>query len=354
LKSETFLNFEGEEMKKFLVALFVVAAAAMVVVPAYATELWDPHLRGLNEGLAAGALPPPGLYFINNSYFAPSYKAYGNLFNPILKSQVAFGPSGHSNSDAKLFAYVDVPVLLWVPGWKFLGADYAMGIAEPFDYTNLRVKGGLAQSLGLPAGASLSGSQWGMFNTILIPYSLSWKLPCDFFIKHSLGIALNDGTSNPGTQGTLGNTALDSASMAPSSNGYYWFDPTLGVSWLHNGWNASIDFHYSFPLKDTGTGYTSGQQIAVDYTITKTCGKWTVGVGIAEETQTTNDSWGSIPVGTPFNGADQRANAWTIGPIVGYNFGPCSLQFIYNFPLYVNNDVGGEWFDVRFVVPLWK
>jgi len=34
-----------------------------------ATELWDPHLRGVNEGLAAGALPPQGLYFINDSYF---------------------------------------------------------------------------------------------------------------------------------------------------------------------------------------------------------------------------------------------------------------------------------------------
>jgi len=327
-------------MKKFLFALFVVAAAAVLIAPAYATELWDPHLRGLNEGLAAGALPPPGLYFINNSYFAPSYKLYGNLKGSDLGG---IQRSGHSNSDIKLFAYVDIPVLLWVPGCKFLGADYAMGIAEPFDYTNLRISGGTAQALGLPPGTSLSGAQWGAYNTILIPYELSWKLPCDFFVKTGLGIALNDGTNNPATVDTLG-----PGIFAESSNGYYTFEPTVGLSWLHQGWNVSVDFHYAFNLKDSGTDYTSGQQLAVDYTVTKTCGKWTFGVGMAEETQTTSDSFAgnSLP--------DSKANAWTIGPIVGYNFGPCSVQFIYNFPLYVNNDVGGEWFDVRFVVPLWK
>ena len=316
-------------MKKFILALFIVAAAAMVVVPAYATELWDPHLRGLNEGLAAGALPPPGLYFINNSYFAPSYHGYGGTFG---------APSGHGNSDVKLFAYVDVPVLLWVPGCKFLGADYAMGIAQPFVYTNLRVGNG--------QDGYLSGATWGMYNTIIIPYELSWKLPCDFFVKTGLGIALNDGTNSPATADTLSSGPGDI--FAETSNGYYTFEPTLGVSWLHNGWNVSVDFHYAFNLKDSGTDYTSGQQLAIDYTITKTCGKWTFGVGAAQETQTTNDTVSGFTL------PDNKANAWTIGPIVGYNFGPCSVQFIYNFPLYTNNDVGGEWFDVRFVVPLWK
>jgi hypothetical protein len=177
----------------------------------------------------------------------------------------------------------------------------------------------------------------------LIPYELSWKLPCDWFIKTGLGVILNDGTNNPATADTLGPGVF-----AESSNGFYSFEPTLGVSWLHQGWNVSVDFHYAFNLKDSGTDYTSGQQMAIDYTVTKTCGKWTFGLGVAEETQTTSDSLAGNSLD------DSKANAWTMGPIVGYNFGPCSVQFIYNFPLYVNNDVGGEWFDVRFVIPLWK
>jgi hypothetical protein len=313
-------------MKKFILALFVVAAAAMLVVPAFATELWDPHLRGINEGLAAGALPPPGVYFINDSQIAPSYKGFGGTFG---------APSGHVNQDIKLFAYVDVPVLLWVPGWKFLGADYGMAIVQPFDYTNLRV--------GNAAKGYQTGAQWGNFNTVLVPYELSWKLPCDFHVKTGLGVALNDPTSSPATKGTLGGGAF-----APSGNGTYTFEPTLGISWLHAGWNLSADFHYAFQTKDSGTDYQSGQQLAIDYTATYTWGKWTFGVGAGQETQTTCDSQFGNTI------ADSKANAWTVGPIVGYNFGPISMQFIYNFPVYFNNDVGGSWLVLRMVMPLWK
>ncbi len=189
-------------MKKFLLALFVVAAAAVLIAPAYATELWDPHLRGTDEGLAAGALPPPGVYFINNSYFAPSYHSYGNL------GTVGYtAPSGHSNSNISLFAYVDVPVLLWVPGCKFLGADYAMGIAEPFDYTNLRVK--IHQVRDLPLSA-LNGAC-----TIrsLFPTNCHGNSPVTSSSSTGLSIALNDGTSNPATADTLGPGAFAESSQ---------------------------------------------------------------------------------------------------------------------------------------------
>ena len=313
-------------MKKVFLALFAVAAIALLVVPAHATELWDPHMRALNEGLAAGALPPPGVYFIDSSYFTPSYHGYGNMFG---------APSGKQNRNFKLFSFVEAPVLLWVPGCKFLGGDYAMAIAQPFDYTNLRVQ--------ISPGVYSSGAQWGMYNTILVPYQLSWRLPCDFHIMTGLGIALNDPTSSPATAGTLG-----PGSFAPSGVGTYTFDPTLGISWLHAGWNLSVDFHYAFQTKDSGTDYQSGQQIGVDYTATYTWRKWTFGVGVAEINQTTTDSQYGINI------PDSKANVWAAGPIFGYNFGPCSLQFIYNFPIYTNNDVGGAVFFTRLVVPLWK
>ena len=48
------------------------------------------------------------------------------------------------------------------------------------------------------------------------------------------------------------------------------------------------------------------------------------------------------------------ARLWTAGPIVGYNFGPCSLMFIYNFQIYGTNDPVGSFCNVRLVIPLWK
>ncbi len=85
-------------MKQFLLALFAFMSAVMLVAPAFATELWDPHLRGVDEGLAAGALPPQGVYFINNSYFMPDYHYNGNLPVPKVGS-VVVSPGGHVNSD---------------------------------------------------------------------------------------------------------------------------------------------------------------------------------------------------------------------------------------------------------------
>ena len=55
-------------MNKYML-MAAMAGSVIVAGAASATELWDPHLRGVNEGLAAGALPPQGFYFINDSYF---------------------------------------------------------------------------------------------------------------------------------------------------------------------------------------------------------------------------------------------------------------------------------------------
>jgi hypothetical protein len=170
---------------------------------------------------------------------------------------------------------------------------------------------------------------------------LSWKLPCDLYIKTGLSVNLNDATNNPATADTLGPGVF-----ATAGNGYYWVSPTLGLSWLHDGWNISVFSNYAFPFEDSGTGYHSGQQLAIDYTVTKTFGKWTFGVGASEETQITTDSVHGTNI------PDSKANLWSIGPVVGYNFGPCSLMFTYGFPVYTNNDLAGEWFNVRFVVPL--
>lgn len=313
-------------MKKFLYGLMIIAAAMFVVTPAFATELWNPHLPGVTEGEAAGALAPPGVYFIMDNYVCPSYHLYGGYVG---------APNGEASPTHKVFIIVESPTLLWVPGVKFLGADYGLAIAQPFNYTNFRLQ--------LKPGVDLTGAQWGTFNTIITPYILSWRLPCDFRIKTSFQFALNDATSNPATKDTLGPGAF-----SPSGNGTYTFQPTLGVSWLHNGWNIGANFYYAVQTEDSGTSYQSGGQLSVDYTVSYTWRKWTFGFGACESNQITNDSQFGKDI------PDHKANYVTAGPLVGYNFGPCSVQFAYNFPIYANNTVGGDWFDLRFVVPLWK
>lgn len=311
-------------MKRFVLAMCVCMAVAMMVVPVQATELWDPHLRGVDEGGAAGALPPPGFYFVNDFYWI-NLKAFGPYWG---------APTGHNNPAVKINVFVDAPILLWSTGCKFLGADYAVAIAQPFDFTNLRV-----QATAQPPGTFIGGVQWGTFNTIFVPAALSWKL-CDWRIKAELQIAADDAMTSPGDVATLGGP------YAASGNGYWSFTPLIGISYLHAGWNFSAEFLFSFNTENTVTHYQSGSQFAADYTVTYTCGKWTFGLGASQENGMENDSVFGITV--PHSAVEN----YNMGPIIGYNFGPCSIQLIYNFPLYTNNEVGGEYAIVRLVAPL--
>ncbi|MGY0782061.1 transporter [Azospirillum argentinense] len=61
----------------------------------------------------------------------------------------------------------------------------------------------------------------------------------------------------------------------PNSIHYWAVEPTLGVSWLHDGWNVSAALHYDINFKNTASEYTSGNILVGDYTVTKTIGKWT-------------------------------------------------------------------------------
>ncbi|MGC8492174.1 MAG: SphA family protein [Syntrophobacteraceae bacterium] len=339
-------------MKKIIVALCICLMAFTMVTVASAEELWDWHLRGADEGLAAGALPPPGLYFINDFYWTGNWKQYSN--------------AGHAEPNIKLNGYVDIPILLWNPGiCPILGATYAAAIAQPFDQSELRIAGGP------------NGNQWGAYNTVLIPFILSWEIPCNLHVAASFAIGLNDGTTSPSDslaadpsspfyhvygnengngQGPGRLLNKDGGIYAYSSSDAYTFTPTLGISWLYAGWNISAEFQYTFWTKDSDCEIQNGDQLAMDYTATYTCGKWTFGLGAEGEQQVNNDKGfylntltGNYVYGKVNN---TMASNWTAGPIIGYNFGPCSMLFTYNFALSTKNDVGGDWAMLRLVVPL--
>ena len=306
-------------MKKMLSAM-IVAGAMTLAGQASSEELWDPHLRGVNEGLPAGALPPPGVYGVLNNYWV---------------SYTMRDRNGKSVGNTGLSALVEVPILLWSTGLKILGADYAVAIAQPFDYTNV----------GSGYGVGSGSGNWGTFNTILIPGQLAWTFG-DFHVKAGLTIYLDDASSTMAdiVRGRRLNGGL------PSGNGYTTIQPDLGFSWLHDGWNVSADLHLAVPVDATtapGYRYQSGNQFAADYTVTKTIDKWTFGLGMHQENQLNGDTLNgrSVPNSTASN--------LGIGPLLGYQFGGINVMAEWNHNIYAQNDVAGEIFNLRFVVPLY-
>jgi len=341
-------------MKRFFLAMCVSMAMVITVAPAYAMELWPPHLPGVDEGLAAGALPPAGFYFINDSYFATDFKAYDY--------------KGNAAAQTKLTgSYVDVPILIWSTGCKFLNADYAMGIAQPFDQTTLRAGTSSIGPLGYES--AVTGAQWGTFNTVLIPLALSWKIPCDFRVKFAFAIGVDDAwTSVNDSLASIaphlyGNKLLDHSgpnntpinAYAWSGLGEWFFTPNVGISWLHAGWNLSADFWYTWSMKATDADIQSGGMFQADYTATYTCGKWTFGVGATQNLQVDQDKGVFLNgAGVPVYGsiAHSIETKYAVGPILGYNFGPCSLMLVYNWGVDQQNCVAGNFLNARLVIPL--
>lgn len=324
-------------MKRLFSAAVVLIALVMFVSPSYAKELFNPHAQGANEGSAAGLVPPKGFYFIYDSYFIPNQRKYNEHANEL---------SGASAG--KLDAYVGIPIFLYSPGLTFLGAQYAAGIAQPFDY--ISVKG--------------HGQNGGLYNTVLIPFILSWALPDHLFVAPSLAFYLNDGSTSPkdtlysGVPGNPGglqglNISQSKGVYAPSSNGNYTWEPGVGVTWLYNGWNLSASMNIDIPMKNHDTGYLSGCEYWGDYTITKTVGKWTFGAGAYQDYQFTNDSYlGKTVVADPgIYGKGNKYASFGIGPIIGYNFGPVDMTAMYNFNVYTKNGINGDLFNVRWVIP---
>ncbi|WP_193752414.1 SphA family protein [Cupriavidus sp. IDO] len=284
----------------------------------YATETWANTLPAINQGLVHGALPPPGTYGVYNSYWA-SFSGYDN--------------HGKANG-TKLDAYIQVPILFWVPGYKILGANYAAAIALPFDYTNFKMAG---------ASALSNNGHWGMFNAIVEPVILSWDLGNNLYVKAGLAVAVDNASSSAGHP--------PSGNGAPSGNGYWSLEPEFGISWLNDGWNVSANIQYGYNFINSTTDYKSGQQISGTYTITKTLGKWTLGVGAYSINQITADTGaGAVAAGCPGNGGC-RLESYGAGPLIGYQFGGVNLVVNYTRSIYTRNYVGGNIVNARLIIP---
>jgi len=304
-------------MKKVTYAIAAMGLA-LTASQAGASELWNQHLRGSDTGGAAGALPPQGVYFVDDNY----YGAF-SATNDASKS-----------SQQKLDVFVNIPIVLWSTGYKILGGDFAVAAAQPFDYTNLNFVAG--------------SDHWGTFNTILVPAIMSWALPYDLHIKGQFAVALDDASSAPGQNSNYKGAA--------AGNGYTTFEPSVGLSYLHDGWNASVALRYDTSTKNDKTKFQSGDQVSTDWTLSKAIGKWTAGVVAYQQSQIEHDTINGTSCGTASTGrcagAADRINAGA-GPLVGYQFGGIGVQASYQHSIVLHNDFGGDVFQVKFVVPIY-
>ena len=311
---------------------FALLAASILPMQSLAHNPQDfgQYMRGSTMGDPVGAAPPPGWYFENTLLFAPEIVGNGQV------------------KGLRVDALVDIPLLVWSPGWSFLGASYYAYASQP----SFNLTAWFSTATGVPnAPAQFFPT---LHNTYVNPVALSWNLGGGLFASGAFGMYIPDGsrynlTANPD---------------------YWTFEPHGAVSYLAGGWDLTAHFLYDFntasaghaspfagtPAAIFGNGYRSGDQAFLDITATKKYGKWEIGPVAYFEWQTTADQPGGGLTCQQMQAvttvACGRATDYALGGLIGYDWGPVALKMIMTESFYHADELGGFALWTKLVIPL--
>lgn len=287
-----------------------LAAALVMASGANAREpgVLPPMAPGATMGVPIAAPLPQGLFFSSRS-------AYTNL-------------EYHDGNGDKTGVDIVIPdtalVLSYTPGVELFGGQYRTSVALPL--INVEVSG-LA-----------SGSATGYGSLDLRPIDISWQT--------APGIFVNAGVSflAPGDW---------SASSATNVGQNFWsVAPSVGFSYLRDGWNASAHLIYTANTRNGANDYKSGDEVNLNLTAMKDIGNdLSVGPVAYWRKQVTADSNN----GTAYGGITlEEAEAAGLGLSATKKIGNVYVNAMYSRDLEVVEAGGGERFWLNFSLPLGK
>lgn len=292
----------------FLSKIRTASALALVVslfpaLTAQATEGGGSHYPNGAEDFMAGALPPPGTYFINylSWYSANSFR----------------GEGGHKLPDFQLDVVADTLRMVHVTDYKVLGANWALHGFLPL--VNVDVS-------PIPG---LSDSRFGLGDIIIDPFILGWHGK-NWHITTGLDIYVPTGS-------------YDKHKLANIGRNYWSFEPVVAFTYLSDdGLELSAKLMYDFNTKNDDTDYQSGQEFHLDYTLGYHTGPWSLGVGGYYYQQSTDDELH----GDRFGDHGFKGKAFAVGPQVKYGYKNMAFTLKYLFETEVENrpEGNGLWF----------
>ncbi|MGO9006599.1 MAG: hypothetical protein ACLQIQ_12560 [Beijerinckiaceae bacterium] len=292
------------------------AALCATSLPAAAGQIQPP---GSTDGLALGASPPPGLYYVNIATWGTGE----------IKAPNALGAPNNADS---LAIGAEVPFFVWVPDFKFLGAQYSFTAALPVMEAAANHFTGNAPNLYFR----------GLYQPNIAPVNLSWNLGNGFFV--SIGEAIDVPVKEEVTfMSSSGPGIVTSA---------WGFDTHFNVSYVTKDWVLSANNVISFQTKD-GAGIQGNDAFGTDVTVARNFGKWTIGA-------VAFGSWdlNATPMNTVFAFTPGMGRAIAAGGMVGYNFGPVDLILYATNQFYAEGDTDFGRYDTRVwttvVIPIWN
>jgi len=268
---------------------------------------------GGTMGVPVGASPPPGLYLSSRTGFA-DFTLYDDNGDEV-------GVDLSVRDTAFQF--------IWVPGTKLWGGDYKALTTIPL----LSIDQTLSAGLG---GGQADRLSFGQIE--VRPLDVSWQVEPGIFV--STGVSIFAPTGNW------------SASEAVNTQGNFWtVAPSVGFSYLRDGWNASLHAIYFTNTRNNDNDYKSGDELVVNMTALKDVGGWSIGpVGYWRKQITEDDNNGSAFGG----GTAGKAEQLGLGLGVTRRIGAAELNVNFTKDIEHKNTVAGDRLWVNVTLPLGK
>jgi len=289
-------------------------ALALAAVSVQAKEGGDQYPNGA-ENWFAGAVPPPGNYFIN----------YAGYYSGTLRD----GNGDKKNvggTTPKVSALFDAARFVQVTNNKLFGADWAWHVIVPVVHQSLNIA---------PLGGDASAN--GLGDITIDPIILAWHSPT---WHYAAGLDINLPT---------GRYDKNDPRKSIGAN-YTSIEPIFAASYLGaDGWEVSGKFMLNAKSKNTDTNYQSGTDFHMDYLVGKNVGPWGYGVSGYYLKQISDDKVGGVKVGADGN----RGQVLALGPSVKYSLsGGTTLVAQWQHETLVKNRFGGDKIWLKLIMPL--
>lgn len=287
-------------------AAAIAAVTALAVPAAHAVEGAVQYPHGA-EGFMAGALPPPGTYFLG----------YGIHYMGTLQDDDGNDVQiGGEDVDLRVDAFA--ARVVHMTDWEILGGQYGVHAIVPVFNNELDV-----------GGRSFVDS--GIGDITINPAIIAWHRET---VHWAVGLDINIPTGS-----------YDRTEPLNIGANYWSFEPLLAVTWLPgDGWEVNAKLMYNIKLENPDTDVRSGDEFHMDYAVGKTVGDWTLGVGGYAVYQTTDDERNGQAL-------DNKARVLAVGPMAKYQLGATSLIAKYHHEVVSRSAFQGDRFILKLVTP---
>jgi len=280
------------------------------------------------ESFLSGAVPPPGFYYLNYSYYynADSLKDDNGDDVPVFD---------------EITAVANVSRFLWISDITLFGGNYGQHLFVPY----LDVSLDFHAPVG--AGNSMSYDDSSVPYLIYSPMILAYHLmegklhvvvsPIDLYIP----------------------TGQEDGNLAATGHNFWTFEPVVAVTYMPNNWEFSAKFMYDFNTTQDDYAHpsglqvdrTPGQEFHFDYSCSYALNpSWRVGVNGYYYVQTTDDKFKGPDAALLAGEEGKHSTVTAIGPGVWYNYQNMFFALRTQFETMAENKTEGHnvWFNFTY------